>query len=399
MTHVPAPGALSTADSSKIATIRAELPAVEQVVYLNSGTCGPLPVRSHAALTTAAEAELSQGRIDLATFARKTMLMDATRTQIAALLHCDPLEVALTHNTTEGINIGLLGLDWQPGDEIVTGTTEHEGVLNPVALLRHRFGVTVHLTDIGLPQADPVRELQRVLTPRTKAVALSHVSWATGMMLPLRALADVAHAAGALMICDAAQACGMVPAHVYDLGVDVYACSGQKWLCGPDGTGAVFIRQDRWETIHQTYMGYPGLKARMNRTDAVFTPGDGARRYEALALYGPAVNAWNTTLAWLADEVGWEWVFQRIQSLGRYCYNVLAHIPGVQVYTPYEAMAGLVHFSVDGMAAPQIAEQLRTQGILIRNTPEPELCRVSTGFYNTEAELDRLAAAIQAMIS
>src|SRR3954466_287995 len=101
------------------------------------------------------------------------------------------------------------------------------------------------MTTIGLPDHDPIEELRQALSPRTKAVVLSHVNWATGMVLPIRELADLAHAAGALLICDAAQAAGMVPSNVYDLGVDVYACSGQKWLCGPDGTGALFVRRER----------------------------------------------------------------------------------------------------------------------------------------------------------
>src|SRR5262249_43116750 len=155
------------------------------------------------------------------------------REAVAALLSCDPAEVALTHNTTEGMNIALMGLDWRPGDEVVTASTEHPGGLYPVYLLHQRYGVRIRMTEIGMPGGNPVEQLRAVLGPRTRAVVLSHVSWATGMVMPLEQLIELTHRAGALFICDAAQSCGMLPTRVSALGVDAYACSGQKWLCGP----------------------------------------------------------------------------------------------------------------------------------------------------------------------
>lgn len=225
-------------DTAKIATVRAEFPAVQTYVYLNTGTNGPLPRRSHDALVAQAQVELQEGRVGLGAFEKMFARADETRAAVASLLGCATDEIALTHNTTEGMNIALMGLSWQPGDEIITATLEHEGGLNPVALIKQRYGARVHYTDIARADCDTLAELGRVLSPRTKTVVSSHVSWASGAVLPMKAIADMAHNVGALVICDAAQSCGMVPSNVYELGVDVYACSGQKWLCGPDGTGA-----------------------------------------------------------------------------------------------------------------------------------------------------------------
>jgi len=383
------------ADQAKVAAIRDELPAVKQLAYFNAGTNGPLPRRSHDALLQCALAELEEGRVGPAAFARMLDAHERARTAIAGVLGCDPEEVALTHNTTEGMNIALMGLDWQRGDEVITAATEHPGGLYPVYLLRQRYGVKIRMTDIALKDLDPVGELRKVLSAKTKAVVLSHVSWVSGMVLPIRAIADLAHEAGALLICDAAQACGMVPSNVYELGVDAYACSGQKWLCGPDGTGALFVRRDRLADIQQTYIGYWGIQHGMCDREGNFIPAAGAKRYQAASLYTPALQALGVSLDWITNEVGWDWVYGRIAALGQYCYQTLAAIDGVTMYSPPEHMAGLVHFRLEGVAPEDLTAKLHEQGIMIRHTPYPPANRISTGFYNTEEEIDRLAEAVK----
>jgi L-cysteine/cystine lyase len=387
----------TSSDTAKIAAIREELPAVQRFAYLNVGTNGPLPRRSHAALVEQARMELEEGRIGPPAYERYFQSKTGAREAIADLLGCTLDEVALTHSTTEGMNIALMGLDWAPGDEVITATSEHEGGLSPVALVKHRYGATVHYTGIGLRDYDPLAELERVLSPKTRAVVLSHVSWATGAVLPMKQVSDLAHSVGALVICDAAQSCGMVPSKVYDLGVDAYACSGQKWLCGPDGTGGLFVRSDCLDRIQQTYMSYPSLKSRMINNDAVFEPSDGTRRFEAVTLAPAACRGLSASLAWIADDVGWDWAHRRISELGRYCHAALAQIDGVRLYLPEHAIAGLIHFTLDGVAPADLTEQLYERGVIIRHTPEPQLNRVATGFYNNEEDIDRLAQGIRAI--
>jgi L-cysteine/cystine lyase len=382
---------------AKIAAIRAELPVTQTLIFMNTGTNGPIPRRSHDALIQYAQTELTEGRVGHATYMRLFELLEQARAHMATVLGCDPLEIALTHNTTEGMNIALMGLDWQKGDELVTATTEHPGGLNPAYLIKQRYGAKLRMTEIALPHVDPIAALQRALTSRTRAVVLSHVSWSTGMVLPIREMADLTHQAGALFICDAAQSCGMVPSNVYDLGVDAYACSGQKWLCGPDGTGALFVRKDRLPDIQPTYFGYFGIKHGMSTTEGHFIPSDGAQRYEVASLYPPAIKAFVTSLDWIINEIGLEWIYQRIAALGQYCYRVLSAVEGVTLHSPREHMAGLVHFSVDGIAPADLTHKLSERSIIIRDTPQPAVNRVSLGFYNTEEEIDRLAEAITAL--
>lgn len=382
-------------EATKISAIRAELPATERIAYLNTGTNGPLPRRSHAAMMAWAERELAEGRIGADVFPRLAQISDDLRADIAGILRCDVSEVALTHNTTEGVNIALMGIDWRPGDEIITSRAEHPGVLNPAYLLRQRYGVRIRMTGIGLPGHDDLAELRQALSPRTRAVALSHVSWSSGVVLPIRALADATHAAGALFICDAAQSCGMVPADVKALGVDAYACSGQKWLCGPDGTGALYIRHDRMPDIQQSYMGYMSVRHGMSDEEGHYVPPAGASRYQAATIYPASIVGLSTSIRWIAQEVGWDWAYQRIAALGAACYDALAALDGVTMITPRDQMAGLIHFNVAGITPAALCERMAGQGVIARQTPAPLAVRVATGFYTTHDDIARLIAAIR----
>lgn len=393
MTASTTPDAI--ARDAKVQGIREQFPVLREQVYLNTGTNGPLPRVAQEALLAAVHRELHEGRIAPAAWQRGGERQERARHRVAGLLGCEPAAVALTHNTTEGINMALMGLDWRSGDEVITSVSEHPGGLYPVYLLKQRYGVKPRVTRFGLRDADPVDEVRRALTSRTRAVVLSHVAWSTGMVLPLREIADVAHAAGAVVICDGAQGAGHVGAPVEDLGVDAYALSGQKWLCGPDGTGALYIRPDRLGDIGQTFIGYRGVRAGMSDYNGYFVPPAGTVRYEVASHYGPAVSAFEASLQWIADAVGWDWAFARSAALGAYCAERLAAVDGVTVYTPRDRMAGLVHFALDGVAPPALTARLHERGIAIRHTPEPALNRVSLGFYNTEEEVDRLAEEVR----
>ncbi|NWJ47531.1 MAG: aminotransferase class V-fold PLP-dependent enzyme [Chloroflexi bacterium] len=384
-------------DAEKIEQIRANFPAVLAKAYLNTGTNGPFPECGHKATLEYAQKQYESGRIGFESFTEMFREFTLATKAVATLLGCDSEEIVLTHNTTEGMNIALMGMDWSKGDEIITATTEHPGGLYPAYLLKQRYGVKIRQTSIGKPGVNPITELKRVLNSRTKAVVLSHVSWSSGMVLPIREIADLVHQTDALLICDAAQSCGMVPSNVYELGVDAYAISGQKWLCGPDGTGALFIRKNLIGSLAQTFVGYFGIKA--SDYSGNFVPNDGAKRYMAATLYPPSVKAWRVTLEWLEQEVGWDWIYKRIAELGQYCYEQISELPGVSMYTPKESMAGLVHFSFEQITAPDLSTKLAEKGIQVRPTPDPVLVRASTGFYNSVEDIDRLVKGIAEVIA
>lgn len=378
----------------KLAAIREELPAVRRGAFLNTGSFGPQPRRSHEALAASDLADIGQGRMGHKVFERMLENRALTRSTFARVLGCDPAELALTHSTTAGINIAVMGLDWQPGDRLITAKAEHPAELNPAAVLKQRRGVEVVATDIGLPGVDPVPALTAALDEgEARAVLLSHVCWTTGLVMPVRELADAAHRAGAVLIIDSAQGAGEVPVDVKAIEVDAYACSGQKWLCGPSGTGALYIRPDRLDDFHLTFAGYGAGKAA--RDCSTFDVAPDAGRFEAITLHGPSLDALRVGLEWLeGDEVGLPWAHERIAALGRRCHEALSSLPGVTTLAPADEIAGLVAFTVDGVEPEQVTQALEDKGFFIRNVEFPAANRISTGFYNTEGEIDAVAAAI-----
>lgn len=381
-------------DQDKLADIRQELPAVSECAYLNTGTCGPLPRRTTNAIQTEAERELLRGRIDFDGYMRLLRATNELRERMARLLGADAEEIALTHHTTEGMNIGTWGLNWKPGDELITTTLEHEGGLLPAYMAGRRLGVTVRVVDLGSGEADVVGQLEQAITPRTRLISVSHVSFSSGARLPLAEIVEMAHRHRVLVLADGAQSAGAMPIDLHALGVDMYAVPGQKWLCGPEGIGALYVRRDRLSEIQPTNVGFLSLwpDLRIDFTGE-FQLSPDARRYEVGSVFRPAYYGMLESLRWLEDEVGWSWAFERIAALSQEAVTMLEGLDGVRVLTPPNR-AGLIAFTLDGHAPDEVVAGLAQRGIRIRPIKHFRCLRVCTGFFNTSEELSLLADAL-----
>jgi L-cysteine/cystine lyase len=378
---------------AKVEQVRAHLPAVLRTGYFNAGTNGPLPDLAIAALTEAATSELADGRIGPGVYERLMSDWQQLRERFASILGADVTEIALTKSATEGINIALFGMDWRRGDEIITTTLEHPGIIVPLTLLAHRFGVELRYADVGNGSGDVAGAIVDQVTSRTRAIAISQVMWSTGAVISLDEITAVARRHGLVVVVDAAQAAGQVPPLLHESGVDAYAASGQKWLCGPGGTGALYIRSDRLTHFKPTYI-------RMAQADpnGYLLPAAGAARFESADFNTPTVLAQLATLTWLQDEVGLDWMYDRIASLGGRCWDALAQIENVSVVTPRNRMAGIVAFNIAGMHPRDVTEALEAKGFTIRYVeyaPNPTVARVSNSWWNTEDEVDSLVTAIE----
>ncbi len=205
---------------------RAQFPVLERFAYLQAGSVGPLARATIDAMQAEEERGLREGRGSFAGFTRLLDAREVLRAEVAALVGVDACNVALTASTTDGCNVVLSGLELEPGDEVITTTDEHFGLLGPL----HMSGAKVVVAE-----PEPERILAAV-TSRTRLIALSHVLWTTGAILPVD---DLRAESGLPMLVDGAQSVGAVP--VDASGVDFYTISGQKWLCGPEGTGALVV--------------------------------------------------------------------------------------------------------------------------------------------------------------
>jgi L-cysteine/cystine lyase len=270
---------------------------------------------------------------------------------------------------------------------------EHPGGQAPIYNVARRYGVVVRTARLGDGTGDVVGEFERLISPRTRMLLTSHLTWNTGTVLPLDEIVEMAHRHHVLVVADAAQSLGSIPLDVVGSGVDVYGGPGQKWLCGPEGTGATYVSDAALEQINQTFVGYASMGG-MEHAGGYLMPRPGADRYEVGGTFAPAILGNVTSLRFIRETVGMDWAFERIAQLGQYCWNKLAEIDGVDMISPHDQMAGLVSFNLNGYDAPALTEKLAERGIIIRYIGQPLGARVSTGFYNNEEDIDRLADAI-----
>jgi len=382
----------------KLASVRRGVPVTERIAFLNTGSHGPLTAAAGAIISRLAEEEVQTGRLGAVQFAQTGELRRATRAQFARVLGCSVDEVALTGSTTAGMNAACWGLNWQTGDEIVTTTAEHQGGLAALYVLESRFGVRLRFAELGRHGERVLDSIAAALNERTRAVVVSHVSWSAGIVLPLKEVAELAHGAGALVFVDGAQSGGAIPIDVNALGVDAYAIPGQKWLCGPEGFGAVYASRERVQEIRPSFAG--GLTFASYDLAGHYSIRDDAGRLNMPGSpYVPALAGMEASLRWFLDEVGPDWAYQRIVENAARCRALLEAIDGVEVITPPGRHAGLLHFTVAGCDPVAVEEELLRRNVLVRSMEAPACIRASTGFYNSEGDLQALAQGLREILA
>jgi selenocysteine lyase/cysteine desulfurase len=353
-------------------SLRAEFPVLDHLAYLNAGTDGPLPARAVHAAAEELEREARDGRTQ-AHFERRKELVEAVRTGYAGLLGCDPAEVSLTTCTSEGLALVIDGLDLARGEEILTSDEEHPGLLGTLSAARELHGVQVREV--------PLRDLAQAVGPSTRLVACSHVSWVNGAVAPAElSRLDIP------VLLDGAQGVGAVPVDVRALGCDAYAGAGQKWLCGPDGTGMLYVSPHLRERLKVSRRAHFNLAEPDAGLDAELH--EDARRFDAMALSAETAVCALTALGVLAS-MGWPGVFERARSLSaRLAEELVAR--GREVAPRGDTT--LVSFSSHDPEGER--ERLAGRGVLVRNIPGRPLLRASVGAWNDEGDLDRLLGAL-----
>jgi L-cysteine/cystine lyase len=383
-------------DAEKLAAVREALPSLGAGIYLNTGSAGPIPVESAAAVEELSTWELRTGRAHPDYFETFLERMAEARAGVAAIVGADVDSVALTHATTDGMNIATWAVDWQPGDRAVTTTHEHPGGVGALVAIRERFGVDVAFADIGNGGDDDrtIAAFDEAIVPGTRLVVLSHVLWTTGARLPLGRIAEIARERGALVAVDGAQAVGAIPVSVTETDADFYAVPGEKWLLGPEGTGALWVSPRAIEHARPSVVGWFSFQSIDLHGRAVYH--SDARRFEASNHHKPSVTGLARSCGWLSMYVGLPWVHARGTSLARTTADRLAGIPGVELLTPRDRMATLVTFRIAGWSAEAALGELGSRVFAIARTIAPlDAIRISVGFFNSEAEIERFAAAVE----
>jgi L-cysteine/cystine lyase len=383
-------------DAEKLAAVRDALPALAAGIYLNTGSVGPLPAETAAAMAEMTDYELRLGRSHEDYFDAFLERLAEARGAAAAVIGADIGSVAIGHSASHAMNLAVWSVELQPGDRVVTTTAEHAGGLGPVVVAGKRFRAEVVAVDVGDGGNDErtLAAFDAAIGPGTRLVALSHVLWTTGARLPIAAIAEMAHARGALVVVDGAQAVGAIPVSVADLGVDFYAVAGQKWLLGPEGTGALWVSPEVLERALPSFVSWFTFERITSATDAILWPD--ARRFDDTNYYKPGVVGFARSCGWLSMYIGLPWVHERGQAMAARAADRLATIPGVELLTPRERMATLVTFRITGWDAQAALDELAARTFVVARTiPLVDAIRLSVGFFTTEAEIERVASNVE----
>jgi L-cysteine/cystine lyase len=339
---------------------------------------GPLPRRTGEAVARWARRLVEEGRSSRALFEELLALREALRAEIGRLLNAPEGSLALTTATTDACNIVITGLGIGAGDEVVTTDSEHPGLFGGLVA----SGATLRVAEIReRPAAEALSALETQLTDRTRLLALSHVSWLSGAVLPIRELAG----RGFPVLVDGAQAAGAIPVDVQELGCDFYTVSAQKWLLGPEATGALFVHPERVEELRLTFPSY------MSWQFPDYVPRPGAERFDPGWLPSWSLAGLQESLSF-ASELGPE-RFAHAREVSARCRELLSE--RVDIVTEPD-QATLVTWRAGDPV--NLVAKLAERGVVVRDLPGTGWVRASCGFWTSEDDLRRLGDALESEV-
>ena len=234
------------------------------------------------------------------------------------------------------------------------------------------------------------------MSPRTRMIVVSHVSPQTGLTAPLPELTQLAHKAGALLLVDGAQGAGACGIDLAQTDVDFYAFPAHKWLCGPEGIGALYVNRRQFGSLQPTHLSFESVvsKEACNWTGSYLTWPD-ARRFEHSALALSLLSGWNEGLKLLRVTVGWDFVFTRTHGLSGYLLEKLLDLPHVRLITQRDRRAGLVSFQMTSATPEEFVRVAADTNIQVQAIATRRAVRASTGFFNNEDDVDNLVRLIE----
>jgi selenocysteine lyase/cysteine desulfurase len=366
--------------------VRSQFNMVDGLTFMNNGTLGPMP-----RVVFDANERYMREIMENPTDGGRAAEVDKVREKVAAFVGATADEIALTRSTTEGMNIFAHGFDWKAGDEVIYCTHEHGGGTGPYKNLEKRVGIKIVNVAIPAPpqSVDQIVGLyEKAITPRTKVIMVSHVTYVTGLVTPVKELTDLAHRRGLLISVDGAHPLGLMDLDLHAMGVDHYSAAGQKWLMCGTGTGMCYVKRDVQDRIAEL-MGAPS-------TD----PKRGARKYEEFGQRDvPDVLGMGAAVD-LQLAIGKKNIEARDRALSTRLRAGLKNVPGVKMWTSEDPAlsTALTLFSVRDIPMDAVQKAImRHDRIWIRTMGTGNLngCRAATHVYNTPDEVDRLIASVR----
>ena len=380
----------------------------KDLIYFDNAASSQKPVQVIEAITNYYmnhHSNVHRGAHTLSTEA--TDMYEAARAKIAHFLKAtDEKEIIFTRNTTEAMN--LIAYSWampnlKEGDEIIISHAEHHANVVPWHFVANETGAVIRAVDITDDYRLDLEQFESLLNERTKIVSIAHMSNVLGVVNPIRKIADMAHAVGALVVVDGAQAAPHVPVNVQDLGADFYAISGHK-MCGPTGAGALWGKAEHLRNM-RPFLGGGEMIRKVFVDESSYA--DIPMRFEAGTPNIAEAIALGAAVDYL-EGIGMEAIFAYDHELTNYALDQMRDLDDITLYGPEGPdRGGIVAFNIDGVHPHDVATALDGEGIAIRaghHCAQPLMraieaqstARASFYFYNTKEEIDSFVKAVVA---
>jgi len=369
--------------------LRDEFPATRELVYLNHAAVAPLSARARDRICEWADDMARRGNVAEGRWYGE---IEKVRAQSAALIGADPAEIALLKNTSEGLSLVAEGLDFAPGDNVVTVANEFPSNLYPWLHLAGRGVETRRVApqDQGRVSLD---DLDAAIDARTRLLSISFVQYGSGFRMDLAQVGRLCRDRGVLFCVDAIQGLGVFPVDVEAMQIDFLSADGHKWLVGPEGAAIVYVRREHLDRLRPTCVGWRSVANSGDFSSSELRLAETAIRFECGSMYVAGIVGLGGSLELLA-EVGPDEVQRRIRGGTDLLVDRLSEI-GADVYSPRGEgeWSGIVSFSFDGEDPKRLKKACLDRGVVI-SYREGRL-RASPHCYNNEQDIEALIAALE----
>lgn len=365
--------------------IRSQFPLTKDRIYMNNGTFGPAPFCVQKALIESLQEINTSGEYGST---------DLEREKLAVFLGIKTTELSLTHNTTEGINIMAWGIPLKQGDEVIITNHDHVGNALPWLNRAKLHGIILKPFSPASNFEENLDLIKSLVTPKTKVIAVPHVTCTTGLVFPIKEIAHFARSRGIVTAIDGAHGAGIFNLDLKNLDCDFYAGCCHKWLLGPSGTAFLYVREEMLDRLQPTYIGAGGdLSWDLFSNPPVFGGyAPSAHRYDYGTQSTSLMKGVSAAVGFQL-EIGKGKIESRVRELNQYLVDGLLDMKDkIEFLSSIEPQSriSMVTFRPKKTTYQQAGNELGKRGFRIRQVPEGRVnaIRVSTHIYNSKQEID-----------
>jgi len=372
--------------------VRDQFPLTHDRAYLNNGTMGPSPFVVREAVKAA---------IDNVDVSGEYGGWETARPKLAKFVNVDESEISLTHNVTEGINVVAWGLPLTKGDEVILTTHEHAGNALPWLNRAKYDGIVIKTLKPAQTAAENLNRINDLITKKTRAIAIPHITCTIGQVFPAKEISKLGHDKGLWVFFDGAHGPGMTMLDLKDIGCDFYATCCHKWMCGPKGTGFLYVKKEMLDVLQAKWIGGGSDVGWDMTVDPPEFKGyvATAHRYD-FATQNSAIYIGIGAATDFLYHIGMENIVKRGKLLSGYLQQELLKLGDkIEMLTPTEDQSRgfVVGFRLKNMPFDKFGEHATKKGFRIRLVAENHLnsIRISTHIYNNFDEVNKFVEAVR----